>query len=207
LSPDVDVNRRTPVGGGVAAAFGFLVDVGLDDGRPDHGHGAGVEAPGDLIDGCEVPAHLSEPGPDEEVADGNENDEGEGVKVREDIVGEAVQGHDRRLGGQVVVELVVGEPVQGIPEEDFASCEATLDFVDPGVVERHPRWPDFDRDVRWLDILPEGAIVQAFVCADWIQRPSAFVGKKEDCSGFSEDRATWWCTDVSFAAPQGDEGT
>lgn len=49
-----------------------------------------------------------------------------------------MQRHGGGLRGQVVVDLVVGDPVEWVPEEHTAGMPATADFVNPGVVEGHP---------------------------------------------------------------------
>ena len=96
LRPDIDADRcagRDAVckhARRKLPAFGLLVDVSLNDGRPDHGHGAGVEAPGDLLDGREFDVHLAEVGPQEEVADRDQDDEREGVEIREHVVRQPV---------------------------------------------------------------------------------------------------------------------
>lgn len=50
-----------------------------------------------------------------------------------------MESHGGAHGGQVVVHLAVGKPVDGHPHEDTASTPATADFVNPGVVEVVPR--------------------------------------------------------------------
>lgn len=90
LGPDVDVDGRassvsiTAEGcregtSGVLATDGFLVDVGLDDGGPDHGSGTGVETCGDLLNGCEVDLRFAHCGVDEQITDWDEDDECERV--------------------------------------------------------------------------------------------------------------------------------
>ena len=87
-----------------------LVDVVLDDGGPDHRGGAGEEARSDLFERREVDANAAQGGVDEEIEDGDADDEGEGVEVGKNVVGDTVRGHGSRLRSQVVVQLVVGEP-------------------------------------------------------------------------------------------------
>ena len=123
MRPHINGDGRALVAVGFGArsigpAFGLLVDVCLDDASPDHSRRASVEAPRNLLDGREVDLHLSQPGPEEKVTDENQDDECEGVEVGEDVVGEAVESHDSGLGGEVVVQLVVSEPVNGVPQED-----------------------------------------------------------------------------------------
>ena len=100
----------------------------LENGGPDHGGGAREEAERDLLERREVQAHAAEEGINlydvingvlgprslckthEEIADGDENDEREGVKVGEDVVRDTVEDHRSSLRRQVIVQLVVGEP-------------------------------------------------------------------------------------------------
>lgn len=110
----------------------------LDDSGPDHGGAAGEETGGDPLDGGEADSLLAQGGVDEEIADGDEDDQREGIQVGENVVGNAVQRHGGGLRGQVVVDLVVGDPVEWVPEEHAAGVPATADFVNPGVVESHP---------------------------------------------------------------------
>ena len=64
----------------ISAWVGF-VEVVLEDGCPDHGCCAGEEARCDLFDGCEADTVTLEEWVDELVADGDEDDECEGVEV------------------------------------------------------------------------------------------------------------------------------
>lgn len=114
---DPDVERRSdPVALCVFAAVhefaahGGVVDVVLDDCCGDHGKGGEHEAEGHALDGCELDVLLAEEGVEEVVDDGYEDDEGDGVEVGDDVVGDAVEGHGGGLGDEVVVHLVVGDP-------------------------------------------------------------------------------------------------
>ena len=175
LSPDIDVDcwashgtvaaeRSGEETRGVVPAHRFLVDVVLDDGCPDHGQSAGVETCSDFLDGAEVDLHLSQDRVEPEIADWDEDDECEGIEVGEDVIGETVQGHNSGLRGKVVVQLVVGDPVKWIPQENGTSCESTLDLIDPLVVEGHPGWSARWLNCGWLHEFPEGAIIQALIC-------------------------------------------
>ena len=78
---------------GVLAAVAELVDVVLGDGGGDHG-GACAEEPGrDALDRREFEAHSAEARVDEAVHDGDEDDQGEGVEVVDDVVGDAAETH------------------------------------------------------------------------------------------------------------------
>lgn len=79
----------------------------LNHGSADHSHGSKNEAKRHALDGRELDAGLAESGVEEVVDDGDEYNERDGVKVCDDVVGNTVALHRRRLGGQVVVHLVV----------------------------------------------------------------------------------------------------
>jgi len=50
-----------------------------------------------------VDLHLSEPGPEAQVTDRDEDYQSKGIEIREQVVGEAVRGHDCGLRDEVVV--------------------------------------------------------------------------------------------------------
>ena len=150
--------------------------------------------------------HLSEPGPEEEVANRDQDDEREGVEVREDVVGEPIELHDGGLRDQVVVQLVVGEPVEGEPKEDRTSVEAAANFVDPGIVEGHPLWASCRIEFGGLNVLPECAVVQVLVGRDGVEVPAAFIAKKEEVACFAENGSGGWCTDVPVATQRTTRG-
>jgi len=168
-------------------SFGICSHVGLDDGGPDHSRRAGVEAPRDFLDRGEVDAASAEEGVDDAIADGDKDDEGEGIQVGEDVVGDAVELHDGGLGGQVVVELVVGDPVEGVPQKDAAGVEAPSDLVDPGIVKGHPGRSGLGREVARLDILPEGTVVESLVSRHGVDVQAAFHGGEEKLERLAQD--------------------
>lgn len=110
----------------------------LHDGGPDHREGSEEESPGDLLERREVDADAAHCRVQEEVTDRDEDNKREGVKVGQDIVRKTMGCHRRCLGRQVVVDLVVREPVNRIVNEDDAGFEATGDLIDPLVVPDHP---------------------------------------------------------------------
>lgn len=151
------------------ATNGLLVDVSLDDGCPDHSCGTGVKPHRDFLDGCEADIHFSEEGPEYQIAKWDEDDECKWIEVGEDIVGETVKRHYCGLRSEIVVQLVVGEPVEGNPAKDGAGREASSDFVNPLVVECHPSWATGGLNVGWLDVFPECTVVEPFVRLDWVE--------------------------------------
>lgn len=77
---------------------------------PNHGSGTSDETESDLPERAEVDATTTEERVEEQIAEGDEDDEGEGVEIREDVVGDAMERHRRGLRGQVVIQLVVCKP-------------------------------------------------------------------------------------------------
>lgn len=89
----------------------MAVDVVLDDGGEDEGEGGDGEASDDAMQSwnrdVEAPPEVGE---DEVFEEWDEDDERDGVDVRDEVVGDAVGVHSRGLGNKVVVHLVVAEP-------------------------------------------------------------------------------------------------
>ena len=206
LRPDVYAHHRVALAG-VVPAVGLPVDILLQDRGPDHGRRSGEKAQSDFLDGREVDAHFSQAGVDQAVEDGDQDYEREGVEVGKDIVGDAVERHGGCLRGQVVVELVVGQPVEWEPEEYRARREAAAHFVDPGVVEGHPAGPLGGGDSGGADGGPEGAVVQALVGCEGVERPAAFLGVDPEAHGFPQHGALRGGALVHVAAAVHDQGT
>lgn len=95
---------------GFLAAGADLVDVVLRDGGADHAAPSEEETGRDALEWGELDAHAAEARVDEFVHDRDEDDEGEGVEVVDDVVGDAAETHGGCLGSEVVDHLVVGEP-------------------------------------------------------------------------------------------------
>lgn len=154
LGPDVDGGRGTVLAAGVVAALAHCVDVVLHDGRGNHGEGRDEETDSHTLDGSKRNAELSEAGVEDVIDDGDHEDDGDGVEVLDNIVGNTVELEGGGLGGQVSGHLVVGEEEDGEEEEDLAGHETTADFVDPGVIVGHPLGAVGDGDVGGLCELP-----------------------------------------------------
>jgi len=77
-------------GRGCFVAGSSVVDEVLDDGSIGHGDCGKEEAPGDTSDGFEEDSDLAEKRIEAHVKDGNKDDDGDGVDVLHDIVGDAV---------------------------------------------------------------------------------------------------------------------
>jgi hypothetical protein len=141
LSRNVDVVAlalAVGVGAGcaerLAVAGSGLVDVVLDDGSVDHGQGTDPESNHDTVNRREVDLSLAQRGEDKLVNDRQEDDDGNGVEVLHQIVGNAVTSHLTGLSDEVVGEVAVHNPVDGVETEDLASDEGALDLIDEAVV-------------------------------------------------------------------------
>lgn len=205
LSPNIDAGGFTI--SSMFSASAVFVDVGLDHARPYHGRSASVETTGDLLDGGKVDAGFAEGRIDEKIADRDENDERKWIQVGEDVVGEPVQFHDGCLRSQVVVELVVGNPVKWIPAKDGAGGETPSDFIYPLIIKRHPVRSLSCWDVAGFGSGPKGAIVHVLPRSNRVHRPSALLSEEPDLHGLAENAALGWCENVNFAAKEHDGRT
>lgn len=109
LHPHVDGSGLV-AGAGVVATWAQLVNVVLRDGSGNHGCGGQQVSNVDTLDRGEVEAHLAETRVEELIHDRDEDNEGKGVQVVDNIVRHAVQLHGGRLRCQVVGHLSVGQP-------------------------------------------------------------------------------------------------
>jgi hypothetical protein len=99
----------------------------------------------------------------------------------------SVELHNSRLRGQVVGDLIVGEPVQRHPEEDFASIKTTSDLLDPGVIDvAHPFGRTGTESAR-LDGIPETALVVVTVRANRVDGPLALACHTQQLESTAED--------------------
>lgn len=159
------------------------VDVMLDNARRDHGERGQGESSGDLLNGREVDAHLPEPRVYNEVHDRDDDDDEDGVELGDDVVGCAAEVHGVGLRDEVVCHLVVGEPVEGVPEENLAGDDTTLDLVDPGIVKGHPGGNDFaaSTDAAGLDALPKVGVLEGVLLG------AGFESKADQLGGAAHD--------------------
>lgn len=109
------------------------------------------------------------------------------------------------MGGQVVVELVVGDPVQRIPAKDGACSKSTANFINPLVVEGHPGRTARRFNCRRLDSFPESAIIQMLVRSNGVQMPAALLSVEEDSYCLSENGSLWRPDSIFVAAVPHDE--
>ena len=106
LGPDVDW-RWVVAAVHVLAAWALGVDVVLDNSSGYHGEGREDETECDTLDGSEADVCLAESGVEEVVYNRDEDDEGNGVEVGDEVVGNTVTCHCSGLRGEIVVHLVV----------------------------------------------------------------------------------------------------
>lgn len=118
----------------VAVARAGLVDVVLNNSSVDHSKRSNPETSGDTVDGREVDLVLAEEREEELVHERQENDNGDGIEVLHQIVGNAVASHLTGLGDEVVREVAVDDPVDRVEAEDLASNKSALDLVDEVVI-------------------------------------------------------------------------
>ena len=105
------------------------------------------------------------------------------------------------LRGQVAGHLVVGEPVDRVPEEDSASFQTAADFFDPFIVDAvHPGWALVEGDVGGFGVFPEGIRAEGFDAATRVL--SGITPELEECC---QDGAGGWSGDVALAAEEEDD--
>jgi len=111
-----------------------LIDVVLQDRGPEHTACDEEETEDDSVDWWERNAHLSEKWVDQAVHDGYEDNDGERIKVLHEVIWDAMRIHLFGLGHEVVRELVVAYPIDGVYAKDPARNQSPLQFLDEMVV-------------------------------------------------------------------------
>jgi hypothetical protein len=99
-----------------------------------HGRGSDPETGNDTVDGREGDLVFAERGHEDLVDEGKEDDDGDGVKVLHQIVGDAVATHLTSLGDEVAGKVAVYDPVDGVQAKDLTSDQGTFDFIDEVVI-------------------------------------------------------------------------
>lgn len=161
-----------------------LVNVVLDDSGVDHGERTDPETGYDTVDRGEGDFLLAEEGHEDLVDEGEENDDGDGIKVLHQIVGNAVASHLSSLCDEVVGEITVYDPVDWVEGKDLASDKGTLDFIDEVVVPSRVRG------------LADGSLVGR-LCGVHL---AVLDHREDDAECIGDDRALWRTNDVHFAA-------
>ena len=139
MNPDVDGSRA---GAGrftrIFTTRAKFVDVVLGDACRNHRKSGRDKSPSNLLQWREADSYALEAWIDQSVANGDEDDESDGVYVVDEIVRGAMEFHGCGLGDQVICHLVICEPVHRIPEENSTGFETSANFIHPDVVKGHP---------------------------------------------------------------------
>lgn len=112
LHPDRDIRMQTVLIQTLIrgmAAWIPAVDVELRNCGSNHRTRSDQEAGCYALEGRELDADPAEEGVEYPVHDGDEDDQGKGVEVVDDVVGDAAEVHCCCLGGEVVEHLIVGQ--------------------------------------------------------------------------------------------------
>ena len=167
------------------------VDVVLDNSSVDHGQRSNPETGGDTVDGREGDLVLAEEGEEELVHKRQEYDNGDGIEVLHQIVGNAVTSHLTSLGDEVVGEVAVNDPVDRVETEDLAGNESTLDLVDEVVVPKSSR------------CLAKGSLVRR-LCGIHLASLDHLAHHAESVG---DDGTLWRANNVDLAAKDKDQST
>lgn len=194
LSPHIDRSWDRCLGDGIFArgslvtARAQFVDVRLQDGSRNHGKGSHEETGADSLQRGEVEAHFAEEWVDTQVEDGNQNQNGQRVQVGDQIVGQTVKFHNGGLGGQIVVDLVVAEPVHWEENKYLAGLDSSTELINPDIVESHPSRRSASL-ARRLCVLPQISGVELLAGSNGVQVPSALGCVTNELEGLAEDGA------------------
>lgn len=133
---DITTNLRDDLsaGGGVVTARRSLVDVVLENGIGHGADGAQGETKSHFADGAPLDSLPAEEGVEHVVDDGGDNDDGHGVEVVEEVVGDAVGLHAGREGVGGSAEGTVVDEEDGEEAEDARGLEGAAHIVDEVVV-------------------------------------------------------------------------
>lgn len=126
----------------------------LHNRRRNHGESRDDETDCHTLDGGEGDTQLAEAGVKKMINEGNHDDDGDGVQVLNDIIGNTVELHGGGLSGEVTSHLVVGQMEDGQVKEDLAGHQTTTDLIDPGIIISHPSRALINRNLRGLGMLP-----------------------------------------------------
>lgn len=175
----------------VAVAGTSLVDVVLDDSGVDHSERCNPETGGDTVDRREVNLVLAEEREEPLVHDGQEDDNSDRIEVLHQIVRDTVTSHLTSLSDEVVGEVAVYDPVDGVEAEDLAGNESTLDLIDEVVIPKSG------------GRLAETSLVRRL----WAIHVAGLDHLTNDTESVGDDRALRWADDVDLAAEDQDERT
>ena len=174
-----------------AVAWTGVVDQVLHDSGVHHSKRGDDEAKGDTGDRAEGDLQTAHQGVDAGFENGNENDDGDGVEVLHQIVGNAVAIHLTGLGDEVAGELSVDDPVDRVEGEHAAGDQGALQLVDEVVVP-------VDRGRTIVFGLPGG--LGGIHVAVLHHHP-------DGTESIRDDGALGWANDVELAAENDHQGT
>jgi hypothetical protein len=144
------INQVSVAVNGMEIARTGPVNVVLDDAGVNHGQRCDPESSYDAVDGREVNPVLAERGHEPLVDNGQEDDDGDGIEILHQIVGNTVEAHLAGLGDEIVGEVTVDDPVNGVEGEDLAGNKSTFDLFDKVVVPHENLGLAHTGLVRWL---------------------------------------------------------
>jgi hypothetical protein len=200
-----------------------LVHVMLDNGSPNHGSGTGDETSGDPLYRSKVDAYFPEAWVYKEITYRNEDYQRKRVEIVDNVVRNAVSHHSSGLRCQVVDNLIISKPcfqastsgsvsnarrtIKWVPSKYGTCLEATANFLNPFIIERHPRGPLAVRDVTRLGRLPEVIGLKVSVESDGVRGPSTPRGVAPKLDRFGKHGALGGIVAVPVAAKEEDDGT
>lgn len=131
------------------------------------------------------------------------DDNGNGVKVGENVVGDTAEVHGRAHLGEVRVHLAVGKPENGDPEEDRASGKSTSNLINPGVIKVVPARLVGAKRGR-LDRVPHVAVVPVLPGGDGVSGHATTESLEEKLESRAHDVAARGTEDVELLAEDQD---
>lgn len=127
------------------------------------------------------------------------DDNGNGVKVGENVVGDTTKLHGRAHLGKVRVHLAVGKPKDGDPEKNRASGKSTSNLIDPGVIKVVPARLVGAKSGR-LDGVPHGAVVPVLPGCEGVGSHATTERLEEKLESRAHDVAARGAEDVELLA-------
>jgi hypothetical protein len=134
--------------------------------------------------------------------------------------------HRTSLRNQIIIYLVIREPcgfsqnisssssiqrdsetrtINREPAEHSACFHATLYFIHPLIIKRHPSWPAFNSLFARFRVLPEPRRAEISVRLYRVQTPFSTRGKSPEAECCDEDGACGWGADVAITSdPEND---
>lgn len=102
-----------------------------------HGAGTNPKSECDTADWLEGNVRLAECWVDDTIDKRNEDDDSNWVEILHQVIRNTVTGHLSSLRNEVVAELAIAHPVNGIDKEDFTTNKCSFKFLDKFVTPRY----------------------------------------------------------------------